>query len=299
MRAVLALVVAIGCAGTGGSTCDELSCEGTLMCVEDGNGARCGCGPGWREAGDGCADVDECAEGSPCDEHATCTNGAGSYTCTCQGGWEGTGESCVDRDECAGGVANCDPVASCTNVPGAFTCACPAGYDGDGFSCADVDECATGVCSASSTCVNEPGGYDCACNMGWTGDGTVCTVSYDFPASGDDRDIDSGSNFWHAGDNVEGTRPIGLGATTMATIHLEIIDNILSCDTQDMELRINGITVGSFSVMGGQTAVDATFTYPAIPVDGTVTLRYHTTATVAGGCGSAGIPDMGSTVVLQ
>uniref|UniRef100_A0A8C4EAZ8 Sushi, von Willebrand factor type A, EGF and pentraxin domain-containing protein 1 n=1 Tax=Dicentrarchus labrax TaxID=13489 RepID=A0A8C4EAZ8_DICLA len=42
-----------------------------------------------------CLDVDECALGSDCDEHASCQNTEGSYTCTCTHPYSGDGKNCT------------------------------------------------------------------------------------------------------------------------------------------------------------------------------------------------------------
>lgn len=41
------------------------------------------------------ADVDECAVGSDCDEHASCLNTNGSYVCTCIPPYTGDGKKCA------------------------------------------------------------------------------------------------------------------------------------------------------------------------------------------------------------
>ncbi|MCA9514349.1 MAG: cadherin-like domain-containing protein, partial [Myxococcales bacterium] len=58
------------------------------------SGGLCDCaGTGYE--GDLCdTDVDECATGTPCDDHATCGNTDGSFTCTCADGWVGDGVTC-------------------------------------------------------------------------------------------------------------------------------------------------------------------------------------------------------------
>ena len=38
-------------------------------------------------------DIDECL-GSPCDESATCSNTAGSFSCACNSGFSGNGTAC-------------------------------------------------------------------------------------------------------------------------------------------------------------------------------------------------------------
>lgn len=40
-------------------------------------------------------DVDECAVGSDCDEHASCLNTNGSYVCTCIPPYKGDGKKCT------------------------------------------------------------------------------------------------------------------------------------------------------------------------------------------------------------
>ncbi|CAJ1086014.1 sushi%2C von Willebrand factor type A, EGF and pentraxin domain-containing protein 1 [Xyrichtys novacula] len=47
-----------------------------------------------------CLDVDECALGSDCDEHASCHNTEGSYTCTCVHPYSGDGKNCTEPVKC-------------------------------------------------------------------------------------------------------------------------------------------------------------------------------------------------------
>nr|XP_033465702.1 sushi, von Willebrand factor type A, EGF and pentraxin domain-containing protein 1 isoform X2 [Epinephelus lanceolatus] len=47
-----------------------------------------------------CLDVDECALGSDCDEHASCQNTDGSYTCTCTHPYSGDGKNCTEPVKC-------------------------------------------------------------------------------------------------------------------------------------------------------------------------------------------------------
>lgn len=46
-----------------------------------------------------CSDVDECALGSDCDEHASCQNTEGSYTCTCTHPYSGDGKNCTGNED--------------------------------------------------------------------------------------------------------------------------------------------------------------------------------------------------------
>ncbi|XP_038851181.1 sushi, von Willebrand factor type A, EGF and pentraxin domain-containing protein 1 [Salvelinus namaycush] len=47
-----------------------------------------------------CLDVDECALGSDCDEHASCQNTDGSYTCNCIHPYTGDGKNCTEPVKC-------------------------------------------------------------------------------------------------------------------------------------------------------------------------------------------------------
>ena len=81
-----------------------------------------------------CIDVNECDQ-SPCAEHATCTNIAGSFTCDCNAGWSGNGHVCSDINECDG-THSCAEVGSvCINWDGFYECNCQNGYTGNGYNC--------------------------------------------------------------------------------------------------------------------------------------------------------------------
>ncbi|XP_074555287.1 sushi, von Willebrand factor type A, EGF and pentraxin domain-containing protein 1 [Halichoeres trimaculatus] len=47
-----------------------------------------------------CLDVDECALGSDCDDHASCQNTEGSYICTCVHPYSGDGKNCTEPVKC-------------------------------------------------------------------------------------------------------------------------------------------------------------------------------------------------------
>lgn len=138
------------------------------------------------------------------------------------------------------------------------------------------------------------------------GAGTACSggscvttpVVLNFPLSTDTSHTASGTAYWNAGDYVDGSRTTTLSSTVSAVIHIVLQNNSLTCDTQAMEMLINGVVVGNFSIPSGATAVDMTFTYAAI-AGPTFDLRYQTTRTVNSGCGSAGIATTGSTVTLD
>lgn len=121
------------------------------------------------------------------------------------------------------------------------------------------------------------------------------TDTYTFPAAGDPR-FTLQTNFWNAGDYVEGTRSLTEPAIAVRMV-LEIEENVLSCDTQDHYFMIDGTTVGTFSVEAGDTQVVADFFFPDIPA-GNHTFRIETSTTVASGCGSAGFPEDVSTLTF-
>jgi hypothetical protein len=114
-----------------------------------------------------------------------------------------------------------------------------------------------------------------------------------FPATGDTRFNLSGTNFWNQGDYIEGSRTFTVPTQSMDMV-LVVSPNVLSCDTQDMDVIVDGVTIGSFVVSAGDTQVVANFTFAQIAA-GVHTLRIETTRTVNPGCGSAGYPDDVST----
>lgn len=69
------------------------------MCTNEIGGYSCSCGSGYRLAtnGQGCLDVNECAEGTHGCDH-TCTNTIGSYICSCDLGYR----LVTDRQMCNG-----------------------------------------------------------------------------------------------------------------------------------------------------------------------------------------------------
>ncbi|KAH0484932.1 MAG: uncharacterized protein KVP18_004747 [Porospora cf. gigantea A] len=109
---------------------DECSFDpcGLKMCVNTEGGYVCVCGAGYREVGDVCEDIDECAEGMHICE-AGCSNTDGSYECVCDVGFysaaDGYGvQKCFDIDECKLGLC----FGKCLNIFGGFVCSCPTGH---------------------------------------------------------------------------------------------------------------------------------------------------------------------------
>ena len=143
-------------------------------------------------------------------------------------------------------------------------------------------------------------GADAAARGAWSLEVALTPVVTDetvvFPAPGDTRVSLRGDRPWNAGDSIQGVRTTGLPSITGVTLPLRI-DNSLSCDSQDMRLRINGTAVGAVIVPAGAPMVNVDLTFPAI-AGPTYTVRLETTRTVGSGCGSAGIPD-GSSLTFR
>jgi len=118
-----------------------------------------------------------------------------------------------------------------------------------------------------------------------------------FPAAGDTRFTQAGADFWVLGDFVEGVRNFANPANQVE-MTLSISSNGLTCDTQDHALKIDGVTVGLFSVSPGEAVVVRTFLFPTV-APGAHTIRIETVRTLASGCGCAGFPDDVSTLSLE
>jgi hypothetical protein len=145
-----------------------------------------------------CGDVDECADSlwNNCDNDATCTNTATSYTCACNSGYIGDGASCFDQNECASVFDNnCHDYATCTNTAGTYTCQCNIGYndvdsDNPGQTCVDIEECTndTHDCDNNAICYELSGSFECVCDDAFVdvgdGDGRSCDCPSGYLALG-------------------------------------------------------------------------------------------------------------------
>ena len=266
-------------AGSCPEDCPALCGDGRCTHDEDASSCEADCG---AACGDGFCTGGEDAGSCPEDCSALCGDGACTH-----------GESAVTCEEDC--PALCGDGA-CTHDESSATCIedCPASCgDGhcnvgeDATSCpADCPAlCGDGACTHTETPASCPA--DCG----------AADVTVAFPDAGDTRYSLLGTRFWNAGDYVEGTRATALPSTTSASIHL-VLDNGLTCDSQDVTLRINGVVAGAFSIPAGAATLDRTFTFTAPRTGPTYALRYETTRTVASGCGSAGYLDRTSTVTL-
>lgn len=109
-------------------------------CVNSYGSFRCECLTGYRNVGNVCEDIDECADGSHrCSQ--LCTNTYGNYRCSCESGFRLAAydnQTCEDIDECKdNGEKLC--VGECENTHGGFKCKCPDGFKKEGDYCMGND----------------------------------------------------------------------------------------------------------------------------------------------------------------
>lgn len=111
--------------------------------------------------------------------------------------------------------------------------------------------------------------------------------TFDFPTYADTWTMTYYPHWWNAGDTVYGTY-----VTTETIDHAEISftmtrNSLVDGGHCDIEFRIDGTTVGSFTVTesSGFGPVTEAFDFTPIPA-GSHELRYYETNTVASGCGS-------------
>jgi len=116
-----------------------------------------------------------------------------------------------------------------------------------------------------------------------------------FPNTGDTLSPSHG-NLWTLGAFVEGTRTTMLTGVTGVEIHLVLAANVLSCDTQDMRMLVNGVEVGRFVIASGVFEIDRSYSFAEVagPV---FTLRYENVRQVGAGCGSAAPETAGASTV--
>ena len=126
----------------------------------------------------------------------------------------------------------------------------------------------------------------------------VAAETATFPVSGDTWSVLYYPYWWNAGDNVMGSRSMSITSINHADCHLVIdLDYLSGTGHVDLNLVISGNTVGSFSILAGQTTVDAALDFPSITVSEPLTLEYYETNTVNSGLGSIVLNETGASSV--
>jgi hypothetical protein len=104
---------------------------------------------------------------------------------------------------------------------------------------------------------------------------------------------------WNSGDYIEGTRNLGPVTDISAMrIHLVIVENYLNgAGKVDIDVYLNDIRIGSFSVYEGEFVKDVELNFPHVPTNnGDVKIKYNDTNTVPPALGSIAINGAESTV---
>ncbi|XP_028910838.1 sushi, von Willebrand factor type A, EGF and pentraxin domain-containing protein 1 isoform X8 [Ornithorhynchus anatinus] len=101
--------------------------DSRMFCTDNGS---------WNGISPSCLDVDECAVGSDCDEHASCHNTNGSYVCTCIPPYTGNGKKCAEPIKCKdpGNPENGHSFGEIFSVGSEVTFSCEEGYQLMGVS---------------------------------------------------------------------------------------------------------------------------------------------------------------------
>jgi len=115
-----------------------------------------------------------------------------------------------------------------------------------------------------------------------------------FPSSSDTYEIyHSYLWWWHVGDKVYGDRTLTLDSVNKVDMRLQITESVLwGSGHCDMFLSINGVKVGSWQVLEGDTVIERTFTFD--PITGPVySIKIEETNEVEPGKGSCQLgPDV-------
>ncbi|XP_004677499.1 PREDICTED: sushi, von Willebrand factor type A, EGF and pentraxin domain-containing protein 1 [Condylura cristata] len=95
--------------------------DSRMFCTDNGS---------WNGIAPSCLDVDECAVGSDCSEHASCLNTNGSYVCSCLPPYTGDGKSCAEPLKCKapGDPENGHSSGEIYTVGSKVTFSCEEGY---------------------------------------------------------------------------------------------------------------------------------------------------------------------------
>ena len=160
-------------------------------------------------------------------------------------------------------------------------------------------------------------------NNGIVDDETWVTSSYDgpltianslvaFPVASDNFTVTHFPYWWSVGDTGWGTRTISEPSVSQMMLLIQLDTNVLSCDTDEFDVSLNGVVVGHFSLGAADglgPIVRNIGPFPPVPAmpGNSYELRYTVTETVAGGCGSVsfdlsgncGVQLSGPTVAVE
>lgn len=314
-KACLAMIAVglFGCAGADGDSCtvtDNGDGSATIAC-EDGTMATVTSGMDGMDGMDGmsCTVAEGASNTSTitCEDGTTATveggggctvvdNGDGTSTLSCEDGTSATitdGSACSVMDNGDGtSTITCDDGTTATVSDGS---SCSVMDNGDGTSTITCDDgsSATVVSGTSCTITDTAGLITIDCDGDTFTSAELQSESFAFPAVGDTRTTVVGTRFWNVGDRLVAARTHGFSAVLGGTVEFDLVGNV-TCDTQDVDVMVNGEVVRSLALATGETSVRAHFDAHAAgdAADFTVTLR--TTRTVNSGCGAYGYVDGGS-----
>ncbi len=115
-----------------------------------------------------------------------------------------------------------------------------------------------------------------------------------FPVSTDTWVVSSYPYWWHVGDTVYGNRNVPLSYVDHVDLAFKISYNVLNGSGHvDLDFRINGVTVGSFSALPSHGTGFIYQSFNFAPVTPPFELRYYETNLVDPGAGSIVIDETG------
>ncbi len=119
-----------------------------------------------------------------------------------------------------------------------------------------------------------------------------------FPTSADTWQVSSYPYWWHVGDTVYGDHNVSLGSVDHVDISLKIDYTVLSGGGHvDLDLRLNGITVGSFSITEADGTGYVNRSFDFAPMSPPFEIRYYETNQVEPGLGSVAFDETGLSTV--
>ncbi len=125
------------------------------------------------------------------------------------------------------------------------------------------------------------------------------TVVATFPLSSDTWQVRSNPYWWNVGDTVFGPRNIGTAQLNSAKVHIPLTySSLRSGGFINMDLRLGGSTVGSFTMQGPVSVGTwvASFNLSPYTPSGTPEVRYYETNQVRAGYGSVTIGRTGGWI---